>query len=228
MSKAKPITQAGRARVTAALNRHGMLLVQGQWEIPSLADLLEGAPVTTRGYSWDYVPAWELSAELAARPDVATAKLLRGRTTLIDEQLWPAVDALARDARLRIEGVPARLLRLVESHPGIPGGELRRLLKLDARGFQRVKGLLEQRLCLFGEERKDLDHHTHESAWYPWSASKIARGHRTGVEPDAAVRTLMAAVFPDGGPPRAPRPSTLFPALRGRSPSGRARTHGPW
>ena len=57
------ITAAGRRRVEAALTRTGLLLVQGQAEIPSVADLLAGAPVTTRGYSWDYVPAWNLTDE---------------------------------------------------------------------------------------------------------------------------------------------------------------------
>ena len=57
--KAKPITAAGRRRVERAVVQHGLLLTQGQWEIPSGADLLEGRPIKTRGYSWDYVPSWD-------------------------------------------------------------------------------------------------------------------------------------------------------------------------
>ena len=41
LRKSKPISEAGRSRVEHALKQHGLVLTQGQWEIPSLADLLE-------------------------------------------------------------------------------------------------------------------------------------------------------------------------------------------
>ena len=63
MGRSAPITAAGRRRVADALARGGLLLVQGQAEIASVADLLAGTPITTRGYSWDYAPAWNLTDE---------------------------------------------------------------------------------------------------------------------------------------------------------------------
>ena len=221
MGKAKPITAAGRRRVQRALDRHGLLLTQGQWEIPSVADLLEGASIATRGYSWDYVPAWEHCEQLAEQPGVARAKLFRGRTTLIARRLWPAVDTLARGARARIQALPTRdeqrtFLAQVETSPGMGGGELREQLALDARAFQRIKGRLEQKLCTFGVEREELDYHTHESCWFPWSASKLAKGldrRRRPPDPETAARILLESVYPNGLPAKRPRITTLFPLL---------------
>lgn len=215
------VRTAARRRVERALERHGLLLRQGQWELPSVADLIAGAPVTTPGYSWDYAGAWELCEELEARSDLAAAKLFRGRSTLIASRLWGAVDALAREARVRIDTLPGadmerRMLDLIEATPGIPGGALRERLGLDARGFQRVKGALERRLSVFGRERDDLAHHTHESCWFPWALSKLAQGARRGPAPgsEAAIEMLLDAVYPAGTSGKPPRPATLFPVLR--------------
>ncbi len=222
MGKAKPITAAGRRRVERALERHGLLLVQGQWEIPSLADLLEGKPLTTRGYSWDYVPAWEHCEALEKRSDIGRARLLRGRSTLIAKRLWPAVDALARHARERVRALPRgneerAMLDQVEARPGIAGGELRGRLDLDTRAFQRIKGRLEPSLAVFGLEREDLGYHSHESCWFPWSGSKIATGldrRRPGPDAEAAAAVLLEAVYPGARPEKPPRLTTLFPVLR--------------
>jgi hypothetical protein len=215
---ARPVSDAGRARVEQALSRFGLLLIQGQWEVPSLADLIEGAPVTTRGFSWDYVPAWTLADELQARPDIFAVKLLRGRLTLVHERLWPATDALARAAMMRVGALPARhdaarFFSLVLREPGIAGGAIRERLALDAAGFQRVKSALEKRLCIFGRERDDTDHHTHESRWFPWPHSPVARATASRRAPavEQAVATLLAAVFPERRPERLPRLTTLFP-----------------
>ena len=86
LSRAGVSRAAGRAARRATkrrLTRTGLLLVQGQAEIPSVADLLAGVPVTTRGYSWDYVPAWNLTDEYESTDDVAVVKLFRGRRTLV-------------------------------------------------------------------------------------------------------------------------------------------------
>jgi hypothetical protein len=221
LRKSKPITEAGRSRVEHALKRHGLVLTQGQWEIPSLADLLAGKPITTRGYSWDYVPAWDLCDELEQCAELGRAKLFRGRSTLISKRLWPAVDTLARHARERVRALSAgseeyAMLEAIEAQPRISGGELREHLGLEARAFQRIKGRLEQRLTVFGREREDLDHHTHESCWLPWSASKIATGldrRRSSPDPETATALLLEAVYPSGRPEKMPRLTTLFPVL---------------
>lgn len=196
----KPITPAGRKRVMAALDKHGMLLVQGQWELPSIADLLEGAPIITRGYSYDYVPAWMLREELIALPLYALCKLFRGKSTVVHRRLWPAVNALASTAATAVRmgkggQEPRKLLALIEEHPGITGAELKRSLaylgKEGSRKFLKVKGDLEQWLCIWGEEQAESEEqgHTHDQLWHPWKAGKIgADGTAPGA--DAALREL--------------------------------------
>jgi hypothetical protein len=198
--------------VDAALARTGLLLVQGQSELDSVADLLAGRPVTTRGYSWDYEPAWRLTEELGARPDVAVVKLFRGRRTLVHRRWWSDVDALARAARDTIAtraiatDLHRQVLARVEDRPGIPLSELRESLALERRACDRVRRDLEQWLCLFGRERTDVDFHTHEPALYPWRDGPVARGaSRAAVDPARALERLAAA---------ASAPVRAFPVAR--------------
>ena len=226
MGKARPVTAAGRARVERAFERHGLLLVQGQWEVPSIADLLRGRPMLTRGYSWDYVPAWQTCDALAERADVQSAKLFRGRRTLVSKKLWPALDALAREAAVAVRQgrggrEQRRVLEIIEATPGIPGGEIKsRLLyrgKQGSRSFLRAKSDLEKWLCIEGVERDDLDYHTHESLWFPWTFSSSARAlarRKTRPSMSAATESLLLAVFPEGPSTSSPRPEVLFPVLR--------------
>lgn len=214
------VTAAGRRRALAALERHGLLLVQGQAEVPSLADLHAGAPVTTRGYSWDYVPAWLLREELTARDDVALVKLVRGRSTLVHRPRWPAVEALARAARAAVLAGRAKagrreLLSLVEARPGTPGEALKTALSLPTSEFQRRKNDLAAWLCVASVEQEEApEHHTHDPLWLPWREGKVARGVGRAALPDvaAAAAALLAALGPFATT-RPPRPSTLLPVL---------------
>jgi hypothetical protein len=182
-----------------------MLLVQGQYDLPSIADLLEGGPLTTRGYSHDYVPAWRMRSDLIRQPDYALLKLFGGMSTVVHQRHWPALSSLAPAARAAVlkgqEG-PARMLELIESRPGITGEEIKRGLKLidksGVRQFQRDKTKLEQWLCVEGRDQNEIEHHTHDSAWFPWMQSKVAT--HGGVDPRAAVRSLMQAVYGNGAP----------------------------
>jgi hypothetical protein len=217
------ITAAGRRRVATALERTGMLLVQGQAEIPSVADLLADRRVTTRGFSWDYEPAWRLTAEYdCSGTDVAVVKLFRGRRTLVHRRLWPAVDALAHAGQEQLRTRPAtdverRFVDLVERSPGIASNELRESLRADRRAFDRAKRNAEQWLCTFGRARDDVDHHTHEPALFPWSEGTIARSQRRRARLafDHALAALLASIDQE----RAGRPGRIFPvvALAGQS-----------
>lgn len=218
VSDPRGVTAAGRRRVERALDERGLLLVQGQAEAPSVADLLAGAPVTTRGYSWDYVPAWTLREELAARDDVALVKLLRGRSTLVQRRLWPAVESLARAARVGVladRGAPGRreLLEAIERSPGASGDALKRVCGLSGPEFQRRKNDLAAWLCVVGEDQDDalVGHHTHDCVWSPWRSGKVARAVRRPPPLDEATATLLAALVVSGRPPR---PATLLPVLR--------------
>lgn len=222
--RATPVTPAGLRRVQRALQRHGALLVQGQHELPSVADLLCGAPVQTRGYSWDYVSAWRVADKLAAETDITAVPLLRGRLTLVHARHWPAVAALARAGRQRATGASGTALaqsavaalQLIEAQPGINGSELRARLDLDARAFQRARGALTQRLLVVGEERADTEHHTHERCWWPWSHGKLARGTGAVLPEAAAARAALLSVIAEATPAgtRPARDTTLLPVLR--------------
>jgi hypothetical protein len=176
------------------LDERGLLLVQGQAEVPSIADVLAGEAVTTRGYSWDYVPAWDLADVLVARDDVGECKLLRGRRTIVHRRLWPAVHALACAARPNVD---SRLLDLIESRPGASGEECRAVLAIDSRAFQREKGKLEQWLCVWGVDRDDVEYHTHDRAWHPWSTGKIAGGVKKVPPVADACSALSEAIASD-------------------------------
>jgi hypothetical protein len=213
-----------------------LLLVQGQAEVPSVADLLAGRPVTTRGYSWDYEPAWRLTDEYEAGGEVAVVKLVRGRRTLVDRALWAPVHVLAVAARAGVLSGAARpdhvrVLTAVEEHPAIPLGRLREQLGLERRVFDRTRRDLEQWLCVFGRERDDVEYHTHEPAFFPWTRGLIARGRR-GRGPrtvDAAFTLLRDATDANARTPL----TRLFPVARvctaaaDASPQASAVDHGP-
>jgi len=185
-----------RDEALATFEDRGLVLVQGQGAVPSLADLLAGKAVTTRGYSWDYVPAWTLREELAARDDVAVVKLVGGRSTLVQARHWPAVETLSRASRATLAG--NAMLARIERAPGIAGRELKEALGLSgkdgSRKFQRWKNELEIGLAIDGREQDDPAHHTHDAAWFPWSQSKLARGVRGPLPAlDDAVESLGVA-----------------------------------
>jgi hypothetical protein len=169
-----------RNEALATFEERGLVLVQGQGAVPSLADLLAGKAVTTRGYSWDYVPAWTFRDELEARDDVAVVKLVGGRSTVVHARHWPAVESLSRASRATLSG--NAMLERIERAPGIAGRELKQALGLSgkdgSRKFQRWKTELEVGLAIVGREQEDAAHHTHDAAWFPWSQSKVARGVR--------------------------------------------------
>ena len=221
----KPITDESRARVEAALEKHGLLLVQGQWEIPSIADLLEGNAIKTKGYSHDYVPAWNLREELIARPDVALCKLFRGKSTLVHRRLWPLIDSIARMAQRgvcagRCEETRRVMYEVIKAKPGITGAQLKKRLELSGKAgtakFQRAKADLEQWLSIVGVDQPEGEGHTHDQQWYVWAEGKIGKGvEHQGSEPTLfeAADALMKATFPDGLPPKMPPMKKLYPAL---------------
>jgi hypothetical protein len=221
----KPISPDGRARVESALEKYGQLLVQGQWEIPSIADLLEGAPITTKGYSYDYVPAWNMREELIARPDVALCKLFRGKSTVLHKRHWALIDSIARMAQRgvaagRCEETRRVMYEVIKAKPGITGEQLKKRLELSGKAgtgkFQRAKADLEQWLSIVGVDQPEGDSHSHDQLWYVWSEGKIAKGvEHQGSEPTLfeAADALMKATFPDGLPEKMPPMKKLYPAL---------------
>jgi len=187
--------------VADAFMRLGMVLVQGQWELPSLADLIAGTPITTKGYSWDYVPAWELASTLDQHPDFADIKLWRGKRTLVHRRHSPAIEALARMSRGAIlDGAagasPRDMLLLIDGDPGITGKQIQASLDWDAKTFQKHKGQLAELLAVVSKDQEEVESHTHDQMWFPWSTGKIATSmsrHKRFPTPDAAAESLLVA-----------------------------------
>lgn len=224
-AEAKDITAAGRRRLKQALDRFGMLPVQGQHEIPSIADLLEGAPIRTRGFSWDYVPTWETSEALAAESDKAMLKLFKGANTLVTAKYWPAVHVLARSnmkqALAEQNGaVHLDFLSLLIENPGLSGHEIKLELGLEGkaggRTFQRSKALLERLAVIWGAEQAAPESHTHDQLWYPWDYGKVAEALKSADNLPSisdAAGALLAAVRPDGDISSGQK-RKLFPILK--------------
>ena len=230
-TKAKPVTRAGRARLHEALARYGMLPIQGQHDIPSIADLLEGAPIRTRGFSWDYVPAWDMSEALAADDDKVLLKLFRGGNTLVTSRRWPAVQVLAKENVRRVSAGGGGqkwqdFLGVVSENPGISGASVKIALGLDGdvgrRAFQRSKTLLERLCVVWGEEQTEAESHTHDLLWYPWDYGKVSKAiaERADLPSLAdAERELVSSVVPASQLSARQRRS-LFPVLKFVSQAG--------
>ena len=221
----KPISEEGRKRVEAALEKYGLLLVQGQWELPSLADLIEGAPIKVRGFSYDYLPAWNLREELCARADIALCKLFRGKSTLVHKRHWALIDSISRMAQRgvaagRCEDMRRVMYEVIKAKPGITGEQLKKRLELSGKTgsakFQRAKADLEQWLAIVGEDEPTGESHTHDQHWRLWAEGRIAKGvEQQDSEPTLfqAADALMKATFPDGLPPKMTPMKMLYPAL---------------
>ncbi len=230
-TKAKPVTRAGETRLHEALARYGMLPIQGQHDIPSIADLLEGAPIRTRGFSWDYVPAWDMSEALAADDDKVLLKLFRGGNTLVTSRHWPAVQVLAREnVRLVSAGEGGQkwqeFLQVVSENPGLPGASVKIALGLDGdvgrREFQRTKTLLERVCVIWGEEQTEAESHSHDLLWYPWDYGKVSKAMAEKADLPSladAERELVSTVAPASLLSAGQR-RNLFPVLRFVSEAG--------
>lgn len=177
------ITEKAKKRVEKALDQYGLLLIQGQWEIPSIADLLNSKPITTKGYSWDYVPAWEYTDQLLTRKNLIMLKFFRGKNTIVEKRFWPSIHVLANKAQQivaegKIGTGEQKMLELVKSNPGISGDKIKEILGMDRIRFQKLKNNLEKWLCILGKEQRNVDYHTHDPAWHPWEDGIIAESSR--------------------------------------------------
>jgi len=124
--------------VHAALERHGLLLVQAREA--SLVTLVAGESL--RSSWWGHPQAhtiFRVLNEVTRHPDVVTAKLVAGKVTLVHRRLWPALLAVAtalESWQTRGLSAPARrLLKQLEVEPwvlasGAPIRELERRLLL--------------------------------------------------------------------------------------------------
>jgi hypothetical protein len=195
------------------LERHGLLLLHDA-KFPSATACIAGAPI---GGSWWGHPKGKLIFETLTRigDEVAWAKLVLGKETLVHRRLWPALVATAEsrdDWQLRGLKPDARLLlgRLRRGRPvrtdEAPPAKGRKLAVVATELERRLLARSYSQHTPAGHHVKVLE------TWGAWAKGRgIATGDRPGV-PDA-LEALSAPVlaWTDGR-----QPPGLLPWLSNR------------
>jgi hypothetical protein len=95
----------------AALVEHGMLLQSARGPVPSVVEIVVGAPI--RGSWWAHTRSHEIFDALntlVESPDVVRLRLVNGKVTLVHRRLWPALVRVA-------DALPPRALAAIrEEH----------------------------------------------------------------------------------------------------------------
>lgn len=81
----------------AFVRRHGIVLEGARGPVPSLAEVVAGAPI--RGSWWGHAKGHEifwLTRAIRDSGDVLVCRLVAGKITYVHRRLWPAVVRLAR------------------------------------------------------------------------------------------------------------------------------------
>ena len=76
----------------AFIRKHGVVLEAAQGPVPSLAEVIAGAPI--RGSWWSHPKSHEIfSVTRAVRDsdDVLVCRLIKGKVTFVHRRLWPAL-----------------------------------------------------------------------------------------------------------------------------------------
>ncbi|MCI4345764.1 MAG: hypothetical protein L3K07_03305 [Thermoplasmata archaeon] len=200
-------TNEARARVSAQVRELGLLPFTDA-NAPSVVSLVAGSPIAG---SWWGHPAggliYEVGEALEADSDVFILKLWRGKRTLADRRLWPALVRVgeSRDAwqTRGLDPVASNLLELV----GSVGS-----LRSDAYPGRSAKGsrkspdpfrALERRLLVIGRSVHTSSgaHALEAVSWSSWSRSRRVPRFRDSVadaqhEIEEAARRLAPALDP--------------------------------
>lgn len=207
--------------VDKQLLRFGILPVFGQLVVPSVADLLAGRAVRSKGYSRLMRPAWDYVDWRLQQGDVVYSKLLQGRRCLIHRSMYRTLDAIAVRCMNRLATVDANtpegiVFDVVDKTPGIPGNELKLMcidvLGIGASSYTKARSVLESRSCIFGLERSDVHYHTHEQSWYSWNFHPVRRSFQSQKPMTCEqIRSMFGRKFPGLADREI---HALFPALR--------------
>lgn len=204
--------------VVSFIKDRGIVLSTGRSSLPMLAEVMTGRQL--RG-SWMAQPEvytiHRLLNQAARSPEVAAVALVLGKETLLDRQLGPAVERIARDpervatARAHLPPLARRLLENVES-----AGEIRMdRWNVSLHAGRKARLLLERELLVVSKSmHTESGYHT--ALVVPWARSGFSRrfskaARRLGYE-EAQDRLLLAAV----------RSAVIVPEREARrwSPSG--------
>lgn len=173
-------TTAVATKVFEEVARRGLLLQSGR-EFPSATTLICGAPIS--GSWWSHPKSslihWVLE-ELDDHAQLATAKLINGKVTLIHADLWPSLVAVGRANEpwqtARLSPLARSLYRKAQLGP-FRLDEFRS--RLDGRPTDAVR-ILERRLLIHSHEfHTDAGKHTKLlRSWDDWWSLASRRATR--------------------------------------------------
>ena len=205
--------EGARRRVERLLAKHGLLLLHDA-EFPSATACIAGAIV--RGSWWGH-PRGKLIYETLTRmtDDVAWAKLVLGKETLVHRRLWSALVAAAEARQAwQLRGLPTdakQLLQRVRKGPPVP---------VEARGagtgrkLAAVANDLERRLLARSyTEHTPAGHHARFlETWATWAR----RNRICAADLPAAADAIQALSAPVKAWAPERRPPGLLPWLAAR------------
>jgi hypothetical protein len=203
----EPGFKGAKARVSARVRELGLLPFTDA-NAPSVVSLVAGSPIAG---SWWGHPAggliYEVGEALEADSGFLIIKLWRGKRTLVDRSLWPALVRVGKSHERwqthDLEGVASELLGLVEEagsvrSDGLPGGG-----SIGIRGRSDPFRALERRLLVIGRSVHTPSgaHALEAESWSSWSRRRRVPGFRGSVaearlEIEEASRRLAPAVDP--------------------------------
>jgi hypothetical protein len=187
-----------RRRLDGLLDRHGLVLLHDA-KFPSATACIAGGPI--RGSWWGHAKG-KLIFETLTRMegDIASAKLVLGKETLIHRRLWPALVAAAESGQgwqtLGLRADAKQLLRRVRAGRPVRTDGASAARDRTTRKLAVVATDLERRLLArsYTEHTPSGRHVRFLETWQAWARrSGIARVDR----PDAAkaIQALSAPVI---------------------------------
>jgi hypothetical protein len=158
------------------LRRFGLLPITDA-KGPSLVSIAAGAPIFG---SWWGHPAgqliYQVGEALESDPDVLVVRLWRGKLTLVDRRLWPAIVRIGT-ARSHwqiagLSGVAFHLLAYIEQSGIVRGDGLPPNVPIGSEGFRSALRELDQRLLILTRSvhTSTGSHALEAESWRGWAA----------------------------------------------------------
>jgi hypothetical protein len=130
-------------KILRELETHGILLVSDA-KLPNACAIVAGGPV--RGSWWAHPMShqiFQVLGEVAAHPDVLTAKLISGKDTFIHRNLWPLFLVMATSREpWQFKGLDSSMLSLLEEVDE----------KTEVKASGSAAAALEKALLVHGEQ----------------------------------------------------------------------------
>jgi len=179
---------------------------------PSLFGAAQGKPAAPSKSGFGRWPAhaWWWGGALSDEPWLLAAKLLRGKTILVHESLWPSLDAYIRPlflqirrGLLKLSALAQRILDTLHQEGPTRTDVLRGLLgqssKAQGRAFHVAKHQVESLGLVIGDAVREADRHEHVDRLSLWT-QKFPRRLEKKIAPyqglsDFFQAVLQAAVF---------------------------------